>query len=73
MNSKVTTNSPLSTTEPKKQKLSKQVEQEQNQRNGHHMESYQQRGGEEKWREEVQGIRSITDRHKIHGERLRTL
>ena len=41
MNSKITTNSQLSTTEPKKQKLSKQLEQEQNHRNGNHMEGYQ--------------------------------
>ena len=43
------TNSHLSTTEPKKQKqkLSKQLEQEQNHRNGDHMEGYQQ-GGEGK-------------------------
>ena len=48
MNSKMTTNSQLSTNEPKKSKgkqgkqiLSKQLEQEQNQRNGHHMESFQ--------------------------------
>ena len=43
MNSKVTTNSQLSTTEPKKQKLklSKQLEQEYNHRNGDHMEGYQ--------------------------------
>ena len=46
MNSKMTTNSQLSTNEPKKikerkkQKLSKQLEQEQN-RNGHHMEGFQ--------------------------------
>ena len=40
MNSKMTTNSQLSTTEPKKQnqKLSEQLEQEQNHRNGDHME-----------------------------------
>ena len=42
MNSKMTTNSPLSTIEPKKKqkqdKLSKQLEQEQNHRNGNHME-----------------------------------
>ena len=38
MNSKMTTNSQLSTTETKKQKLSKQLEQEQNHRNGDHME-----------------------------------
>ena len=43
MNSKMTTNSQLSTTEPKKQiqKLSKQLEQEQNHRNRDHMEGYQ--------------------------------
>ena len=53
MNSKMTTNSQLSTNEPKrkekqqKQKLSKQPEQEQNQRNGHHTEGFQWRGGRE--------------------------
>ena len=43
MNSKMTTNSQLLTTEPKKNKnkLSKQLEQEQNHRNGDHMEGYQ--------------------------------
>ena len=47
MNSKMTTNSQLSTTQPKKQKqkLSKQVEQEQNHRNRDHMEGYQWGGG----------------------------
>ena len=46
MNSKMTTNSQLSTTEPKsKNNLSKQVEQEQNHRNGDHMERYQWEGG----------------------------
>ena len=42
MESKMTTNSHLSTTEPKKQKqkLSK-LEQKQNHRNGDHMEDYQ--------------------------------
>ena len=46
------TNSQLSTTEPKKkrkQKLSKQLEQ--NQRNGHHMEGFQWGGGGEEWGE----------------------
>ena len=53
MNSKMTTNSQLSTNEPKKnkqqkQKLSKQLEQEQNQRNGHHIEGFPWgTGGEE--------------------------
>ena len=43
MNSKMTSNSQLSTTEPEKQKqkLSKHLEQEQNHRNGDHVESYQ--------------------------------
>ena len=43
MNSKLTTNSQLSTTETKKykNKLNKQLEQEQNHRNGDHMEGYQ--------------------------------
>ena len=50
MNSKMT-NSQLSTTEPKKKKknkneLSKLLQQEQNHRNGDHMEGYQQGGGE---------------------------
>ena len=39
MNIKMTTNPQLSTTEP--QKLSKQLEQEQNHRNGDHMKSQQ--------------------------------
>ena len=43
----MTTNSQLSTTEPKKekQKLSKQLEQEEIHRNRDHMEGYQQGGG----------------------------
>ena len=50
----MTTNSQLSTNEPnrkegqQKQKVSKQLEQEQNQRNGHHTEGFQRgRGVEE--------------------------
>ena len=53
MNSKLTTNLQLSTTElnKNKYKLRKQLQQEQNHRNGDHMEGYQQgsgkaRGGE---------------------------
>ena len=46
MNSKMTTISQLSTTEPKKQnKLSKQLEQEQNHRNVDHMKGCQQGTG----------------------------
>ena len=68
-NSKMTTNLELTTTEPKKQKLSKQLEQEQNHRNGDHMEGYQQVGG--RVEEMVQGIRSINGRYKIDRGRLR--
>ena len=58
----MTTNSQLSTTTPKNKnnKLSKQLEQEQNHRNGHHMEGYQWEGG--RIGESVQGIRSINGR-----------
>ena len=46
----MTTNSQLSTTESKKQKLSKQPEQEQHQRNGYHTEGSQWgRGRDELW------------------------
>ena len=73
MNSKMTTNSQLSTTEPKKQKqkLSNQLGQEQNHRNGDHMEGYQWGGGGGELEENVQGIRSIIGRHKIDRQRLR--
>ena len=51
MNSKMTINLQLSTNEPKRkekqQKLSKLLEQEQNPRNGHHMEGFQWGGGRE--------------------------
>ena len=74
MSSKMTTNSQLSTTEPKtknKNKLSKQLEQEQIHRNRDHMESYQWEGGGGKMEEKVQGIRSINGRYKIDRGRLR--
>ena len=73
MNSKMTTNSQLSTTEPKKNKntLSKKLEQEQNHRNGDHKEGYQQEGGGGRMGEKVQGIRSIIGRYKINRRRLR--
>ena len=75
MNSKMTTNSQLSTTESKtnKHKLSKQLKQEQNHRNGDHMEGYQWRGGGERMGEKVQGIRSINGRYKIDRRRLRII
>ena len=65
MNNKMKTNSQLSTTEPKKQKLSKQLEQEENHRNGDHMEGYQWGGGGGRMREKVQGVRNINGREKI--------
>ena len=64
MNSKMITNSQLSTTEPKKQKskLSKQLEQEQNHRNGDHIQGYQQGSGRRREGGKVQRISSINGR-----------
>ena len=66
MNSKMTTNSQLSTTEPKKEKaknkLGKQLEQEQNHRNGDHMWVYQWGSGRGREGEKVQRISSINGR-----------
>ena len=75
MNSKVTTNSQLSTTKPKKNKnkLSKQQEQGQNHRNGDHMKGYQWGGGRGENGGKVQGIRSINGRYKTDRGRLRTV
>ena len=73
MNNKMTINSQLSATEPKKKKnkLSKQLEQEQNHRNGDHMEGYQWGRAGGRIGEKVQGIRSINGRYKIDRGRLR--
>ena len=76
MNSKMTANSQLSTNVPKnkdKNKLSKQLEQEPNHRNGYHIEGYQWGGGAGRMGEKVQGIRSIIGRYKIDRGRLRTV
>ena len=67
MNIIMTTNLQLSTTEPKKKnsnknKLSKQLEQEQNHRNGDHMEGYQQGSGRGREGRKVQRINSINGR-----------
>ena len=68
----MTANSQLLTTEPKKiQKLSKQLEQEQNHRNGDHMEGYQWEGRGGQMEEQVQGIRSTNGRYKIDRGRLK--
>ena len=64
MNSKMTTNSQLST-EPKnknKKKVSKQLEQEQNHRNGDHMEGYQKGSETVRYGEKVQRINSLNGR-----------
>ena len=64
MNSKMTTNSQLSISEPKKHKnkLSTELEQEQNHRNGDHMEGYQQGSGRRREGEKVQRISSVNGR-----------
>ena len=67
----MTTNSQLSTSEPKKQKLCQQPEQEQNHRNRDHMEGYPWGGGGGRMEEKVQGIRSIIGRYKIDRRGLR--
>ena len=72
MNSKMTTNSQISTTKPKKtkNKLSKQLGQRQIHRNGDHMEGYQQGSGKGREEGKVQRISSINDRRKIDRVRL---
>ena len=70
MNSKMTTNSLLSTYK-NKNKLSKQLEQEEIHVNGDHMEDYQWGGEEGRMGENVQGIRRIIGRHKLGRGRLR--
>ena len=81
MNSKMTTNSQLSTTEPKKKHThthkntemkSKQTSRtERNHRNGDHMEGCQQGEGGGRMGEKGQGIRNINGRYKIDRGRLR--
>ena len=67
MNSKMTTNSRLSTTEPKKEKTkTKQTTRNRNTEMEITWGVISAEGGE--WGEKVQGIRSITDRHKIDGK-----
>ena len=67
MNIKMTTNSQLSTMNLKKQKqkqnkVSKQLEQEQNHRNGNHMEGYQWGEWEGKGWEKLERISNINGR-----------
>ena len=69
MNSKMTINSQLSTTEPKKTKT------KQTTRTGTESQKWRSHGGLSVWGwrmgEKVQGIRSINGRHKIDRGRLR--
>ena len=67
MNSKMTTNSQLSTIESKnyKQKPSKQTEQEQNNRCRDHLEGYQLGGERVRMGGKVQRLRSIIGRYQI--------
>ena len=70
MNSKMTTNNYQHLNlKIQKQKLSKQLQQEQNHRNGDHVEGFQL--GEGIMGEKVQGIRNIIGRHKMDRGRLR--
>ena len=71
MNIKMATNSQLSTTKSKKNKLSKKIEQEQNHRYGDHMEGYQLGGGRGRKGVKVQALRSINGRYKIDRGTLR--
>ena len=66
----MTTNSQLLQLNLKKKnkpqnKLSKQLEQERNHRNGDHMEGYQRGGEVGRMGEKVQGVSSINHRYKI--------
>ena len=74
MNSKLTTNLQLPTTEPQtkqnrnENKPRKQLEQEQNHTNGYHKEGYRRGGEWGKSRGKVQGIRSINGKEDRQGE-----
>ena len=54
-------------------KLSKQLEQEQNHIYGDHLESYQWRERRERMGEKVQGLRSIIGRYKVDTGMLRKI
>ena len=76
MNSKMTTNSQLSTSEPKRKRKRKRKTKETT-RTGTESEKWRLHVGfsMRRWKgrmgEKVQGIRSILGRHKIDGERSR--
>ena len=54
-----------------KNRQSKQLEQEQNHRNGDHLEGYQLGVGSRRMGEKVQGLKSIIGRYKIDRGMLR--
>ena len=62
MNTNMTTNSQLLTTKHIKKILSKQLKEEQNHRNGDHMEGFQQGSGRGREGEKVQRISSTNGR-----------
>ena len=66
MNSQMTINSQISTTEQKTNKLSKQREQEQNHRNGDHMKVYQQGNGR---RSEGGKVQRVTHNWEVQSRR----
>ena len=73
MNSKMTTNSQLSTIEPKnKNKLSKQLEEEWVHRNRDHKEGYHGEGEGKNWGKGTRN-KTIKGRYKIARGRLRTV
>ena len=72
INNKVAINSQLSIIVFKKQ-ISKQLEQEQNHRNGDHMEGYWLGAGMGRMVEKVQGIRSANCSYRMGRGRSRTV
>ena len=69
----MTTNSQLSTTEPKKYKseLSKQIEQDQIHRNRDHIRSYQWGGGGGRVEENIGNKKHNTHGHELRGGMLK--
>ena len=73
MNTKMATNSQLSTPDYilKKKETKQQLEQEQNHGYADHLEGYQLGGGEGGMGKKAQGLRNIICRYKIDRGRLR--
>ena len=73
INIKITTNNYQQLNLKNKNKLRKQLEQEQNHRYGDHLEGYQLGNGMGRMEEKMQGLRSIIGRYKINRGMLRTV